>query len=137
MGFNVKMNILDGKIAVTPPTIWYPNSQYFASMPNSKSGIKDYASLMQGVLQKFPFQPKMPGFHPALRINFQQLKMARGSLFRYRMKRIEEQFYQLQKESSRFKDMEFRKMARRLFHMLENELHAQRQLEAREKKYFK
>lgn len=133
----IKSNIIDGAVKQDSPKLFYPNRYYFASMSNSKTWIKGYGSLVQNVLQRFPFQPKMPGFHPALRYNFQALRSIKGETFRYHMKRIEEQFFQLIKEHSRHKDMAFRKLARRLFLMLERELHVNRMIDAREKYYYK
>lgn len=137
MGFNIKMNVLDGKVEVTLPPMFFPHRLNFASMANSKSSVSGYGSLVQQILARFPFVTKAPGFHPALRYNFQAIKTARGVLFRYKLKRVEEQFHQLVKESSRQKDMEFRKLARRLFLIIERELHAQRLLDSNKRRYFK
>lgn len=137
MRFYDKLNAIIGDVLESKSKPFAPDRNFFASIPNSEAWAQGFSSLVQSMLQRFPLQPKMPGFHPALRYNFQALRLNRGVLFISKMLRIEAKFFQINKEAARFKDQEYRKLARATQLLLINEVTAQRSLDAMERFYFK
>ena len=104
MGLSIKINTITGDIAIEPPKLLGPSRNDFTSMINGNSTLPSYGSLLQSLLQRFPFVVEMPNFHPALKYNFQILKLIKGVTFRYKMKRIEEQFYDSYKKEAIIRD---------------------------------
>ena len=133
----IKLNYMTGIVTMEPPKLFDPTGRYFASMPNSKEWELAYGSLVESVLDKLPFIPKVRALHPALKMNYHIIRELRGEAFAYNLKLVEEAFNRLIKSSSRKRDIEFRIIARRLRHLIETELHDQRMLEAHERFYYK
>lgn len=114
-----------------------PDRHYFQAIPNNEAWLAKYASLVQTFLQKFPSNPKMPGLHPALRHNFQALKMNAAKVFVSKMSRIEAQFYQLNLERARTEEAANRRIARSAANEIIRQIMIERHIIDREKFYYK
>ena len=73
MSFSYKLNSITGKFVMEATKLPNLDSTYYENILEGSNFLRSYSGLAQSILQRFPFQPKLPGFHPALKYNFQMI----------------------------------------------------------------
>lgn len=91
---------------------------------------KNPHSLVKPLLERFPFQPPMPAYHPGLDYNHLISHTIKGSpFFIAELYRLDSELAKVMLEAARLKDEEKRYLIRRLKYRLANELYIKEQIE--------